>query len=444
LQQLRTLLPSFTKPGVPAGCVCESHIAAGAQQEVAAAAARLQRAVTAAAAASGNSSPAPAAAASHPAQHTPAAAAAAVQQLAAMAGPAGTAAAAAVAAADTGAGAAAAAAGVQAAPCYSTLPVGFELEIQLQQLTLTADGKKILDRKAEGLARVRLQQLLGHGGMGDAYLGQLQSYEPAGTQRKGIRRPPKRLVLKLQYPDAKPVAMTPGKVAECASLLMWREYDLLQKLTICDSIVDTYGFGMAAAVDGSTLYGLGQKMPSMMLEYAELGDLCQHLEPSPGRKAPMDALSTNMVVVAVSNALTALHMKGFIHRDVKPQNVLLFKEPGSPLVTYKLSDFGLAEPAPSWCSTDGGGTPAYKPPEGRWVMSSDTFALGKLILACRSAATPEIGTYEQMRASPVYANLPDPMREAEWELLRVCLDPNCITRPCASSLLSNTSHFDYI
>jgi serine/threonine protein kinase len=110
-----------------------------------------------------------------------------------------------------------------------------------------------------------------------------------------------------------------------------------------------------------------------------------------------------------------------MHREIKPENVLVCKPPDSLFVEYKVSDLGLARPAENEIENCGDGTAEYRPSERFWGLSSYTYSVGRLFLACRSGQPPVPGTYEQLRASGVYDNLPDPMREIEWDFLSVCL-----------------------
>jgi serine/threonine-protein kinase len=66
------------------------------------------------------------------------------------------------------------------------------------------------------------------------------------------------------------------------------------------------------------------------------------------------------IVRALADGLSAVHSAGFIHRDVKPTNVLIEESTGRPV----LLDFGLARaPARASSKSIGAGTPWYMAPE---------------------------------------------------------------------------------
>jgi len=76
-----------------------------------------------------------------------------------------------------------------------------------------------------------------------------------------------------------------------------------------------------------------------------------------------DEKSALKIVVAVAEALKHAHQRGLIHRDVKPENVILTKEGN-----VKLADLGLARPTAdeNWAMAEAGmaiGTPYYISPE---------------------------------------------------------------------------------
>jgi serine/threonine-protein kinase len=74
-------------------------------------------------------------------------------------------------------------------------------------------------------------------------------------------------------------------------------------------------------------------------------------------------------------ALTTAHEAGILHRDVKPENIILARTGG------KLADFGIARIPDSTLTHQGGlmGTPAYSAPEtfraGKFSPASDQFSL---------------------------------------------------------------------
>ncbi len=97
--------------------------------------------------------------------------------------------------------------------------------------------------------------------------------------------------------------------------------------------------------------------------------------------APLSLEASLRVFAAVAHALDTAHRAGVIHRDLKPQNILLSRE-GWPFV----ADFGLAKSLGSGATLSASGsvmgTPAYMPPEqalgiqGEIDERSDLYSLG--------------------------------------------------------------------
>ncbi|HEX5101623.1 MAG TPA: serine/threonine-protein kinase [Polyangiaceae bacterium] len=108
----------------------------------------------------------------------------------------------------------------------------------------------------------------------------------------------------------------------------------------------------------------------LVFEYAAGTTLKERLA-----RGPLPAELVGRIAREVGGALATAHASGVLHRDVKPDNIIL-TEHGS-----KVADFGIARVPESTLTRDGGllGTPAYSAPEciarGEFSPQSDQFSL---------------------------------------------------------------------
>jgi hypothetical protein len=99
--------------------------------------------------------------------------------------------------------------------------------------------------------------------------------------------------------------------------------------------------------------------------------------------------------LALADALAHAHERGVIHRDVKPQNVMVPERPRSPYGAAKLTDFGVAHLAgdePLTRTGDVVGTLAYMAPEQaageRVDERCDLYALGLVLYEALAGVNP--------------------------------------------------------
>ena len=177
---------------------------------------------------------------------------------------------------------------------------------------------------------------------------------------------------------------------------------------------------------------------AIVMEYVDGGSLRSSLRGS-GPLNPALALKVTATVLA---GLAAAHEQRVLHRDVKPDNVLLnlrWRELGEGAV--KLSDFGvsriLADRGPT--STGLVGTPEYMAPEqlltGVGDFPADVYASGVLAYELLAGRTPFAGpgtgyTIAHRHVTTVPPRLPLP--DQIWDVLAGLLAKDPDRRPTAA------------
>ncbi|XP_071711413.1 mitogen-activated protein kinase kinase kinase 20-like [Rutidosis leptorrhynchoides] len=147
------------------------------------------------------------------------------------------------------------------------------------------------------------------------------------------------------------------------------ECQVLQHLKDCPEIINCYG-------DSLTIEN-NEKLYNLALEYASGGALSDKV-----KSLRLLEIEVRKYTCSILKGVDSIHRSGFVHRDLKLDNVLLVNEDGKEIA--KIADFGLAKRA-NLSSTmyEVRGTPMYMAPEtvrgGEQEAASDIWAVGCLV-----------------------------------------------------------------
>jgi WD40 repeat protein/serine/threonine protein kinase len=223
---------------------------------------------------------------------------------------------------------------------------------------------KYLDRIGQQVGDYRLLRWLGGGGFGNVYLAQqIRSHPQVAVKLLNIR---------LSHSEE-----LKAFINEARTMRLKHAH-----------IVPLLDFGISR-----------EEIPFLVMEYASGGTLRDRYPQ--GSQVPLPQVVN--YAQQVSSALQYAHEQGLIHRDVKPENMLLRVDG-----TVLLSDFGLVAVGQSSDSLSPlqeiGGTLPYMAPEqiqGQAIATSDQYSLGVVVYEWIAGRRPFEGTTTEIATQHV-------------------------------------------
>lgn len=303
--------------------------------------------------------------------------------------------------------------------------LGDQAETLVRRPRSTVEPPRDVEEGARALTHLRAlaghetypdEGLLGRGGMGVVRLSTQQSLN-------------RKVAVKSLRPDRSGEAEVEALVAEA-----WRTGRLEHP-----NILPVYGLRL-----------LPDGQPELVMKRIEGRSWSEALRTSPvfvGELLQRDALARHLLVLGqVCHALHFAHARGVVHRDVKPDNVML----GAFGEVY-LVDWGIATaPGPARALA---GTPAYAAPEmlgGDGVISTttDVYLLGAVLFEVLTGQPPHLRpTSSEVVTSILLSQprLPDGVPRELAELVRSCMQADATKRPASAeavrlALESFTAH----
>ncbi len=199
-----------------------------------------------------------------------------------------------------------------------------------------------------------IDRLIGLGGMGEVHL----------ARQVALNR---RVAIKF-------LTRTAGDSPESYEARFRREAELMARVSH-PNVVTIFDFG---TIDGR---------PYLVMEYVEGGDLRSKMVPD----VPMPIGEIRAIMKPVLKAVEYLHSQGIVHRDMKPENILMLRGE-----TPKVTDFGIAvlDFAMGSLTRTGQplGTPGYVAPEQQYGLKvdarADQFSLAALCYEMSTGRKP--------------------------------------------------------
>jgi len=175
----------------------------------------------------------------------------------------------------------------------------------------------------------------------------------------------------------------------------------------------------------------------LVMDFVTGGSLRERLRAD----GPQPAAEAARLLAQVAAALAEAHGLGVVHRDVKPDNILLQAVGGR--LDVRLTDFGIARviDAPALTTSQAIiGTPYYMAPEvingGAAGPAADVYALGVVLYELLSGRTPYAGEAIAVLQGHLDdpPGRPDGLPDRIWSVVESCLGKDPARRPTATDL----------
>lgn len=176
---------------------------------------------------------------------------------------------------------------------------------------------------------------------------------------------------------------------------------------------------------------------AIVMDLVRGGSLRKLLNAAGGTLLPAEVAR---IGAGIADALHSVHLAGFVHRDVKPENVLMDSS------TPRLTDFGISKMANAskvGRSTMLAGTPYYVAPElvdGKDVSpAADLYSLGIVLYELCCGVTPFVGdsVFQVLRDHCEKApGRPNSVPDELWDVIANLLHKNPAARPRSAELVS--------
>lgn len=162
----------------------------------------------------------------------------------------------------------------------------------------------------------------------------------------------------------------------------------------------------------------GLKVPVLLTEFAEGDSLSDFLKNIPDHTGCIDEEMTKKILLKIVEPLQEVQKLGIIHRDIKPDNIIIkMNGTGEPDIT--ILDFGISanfDNSNTFNQVTPVGTPFFASPEliinGIITYSSDVFSLGATAFNMMTGKTPTIqGEYNTKLHLPPGKTITDEFNE---------------------------------